>query len=1214
MKTIGFKNQIFTKKELKQVMYQIFTDYGLTQASQLADELKSLGFSYATQAGISISIEDLKITPTKPEILELAEDEIKKSNKNYDRGSISSIERFQTVINTWNNTSESIKNSLVSYFTETDPLNPIYLMAFSGARGNLSQVRQLVGMRGLMSDPNGQIIDIPIIHNFREGLTITDYIMSSYGARKGVVDTALKTADSGYLTRRLVDVAQDVVIREYNCLTNRSVTINFTLRTKQELLNKIIGRTCARDLLYSLRKSKKLNIFPRDSQISKSMALSLVTNSDVKSIHLRSPLVCESLRSVCQLCYGWNLASAALVSLGEAIGIIAAQSIGEPGTQLTMRTFHTGGIFTADPSRQIRANFSGVINFESELKFRWGRTIYGTIVKVLNQSIQFRLISYTNQTIYLTLEANSLLFVNNGQSVKFDQLLGELPVLNQKTIKEKKPIFSPIDGEFLPRLTENIVWILRGQIFDIPDQSFVNNLKEYKIPINSIDRFTTSKLVAKQTGLVNLKRNRAGKISTLQTISSVAKLGFVPFFDFTSNVIFLVSKFFDFYKIPLHYFKNANESISLLSYSNPYYYIPTTGNIYLVQKTQLDLNINFRLLYTPEEVHLIHRDSSLLLIDPFVQLIESGIELVRGRFSIYSGFFNIVESNDIIQTASIKPGLFYSYTDITAEEFEYLQTLNNKIFYPGEILFDDIEINFLTLIEFVQAPFIVGIVIRPLLDFNVPRPESKPAFNSVNRVTLLTNSIQTLPIVQKDNVSIRSEGCLIKKQMTIKFSVPVKFKLIHFHPYGILSILINEDRMVIQRVVSKYNEKKVYFSSYFDQFQFVEKGTVLGLLNTNINESTKYYESLEIQSSDSCRIMFTTHDDYKVYYFENALEHIKSVKFIKSFDSINNNYQITESGQLVSCSPYSIKIRRGTPLFYNKSIQLSKIGGSFVRKDEPLGFITYEQVITGDIVQGLPKIEEILEARKPFISAQLSSFSGIVKTIEKKIDENEILIFINLKTSQKDEVSLVVKNLLIGQELLCAPTDYINLGQPLTTGSINPHDVLIVLFKFYKRTNSFYMATYLSFKNLQILLINKIQQVYNSQGVDIADKHLEIIVRQMTSKVRILNPGSTSLTQSEVIDLLQIRYINEIIQKNSKLEATYSPVLCGITKASLLTDSFISAASFQETTKILMAAAIKGKVDWLRGLKENVIIGRLIPAGTGFMSEDNFGFEQLTFS
>ena len=198
VKKIKFKNQIFSKRELKNHIYEAFTKYGVTRASALADEMKELGFYYATKAGISISIEDLKIPPTKKKLLFEANTEILNSDLAYARGEITSVERFQKVIDTWNKTSETLKNNLVDYFKQTDPLNSIYLMAFSGARGNLSQVRQLVGMRGLMADPNGQIIDIPIIHNFREGLTITDYIMSAYGARKGVVDTALRTADSGY--------------------------------------------------------------------------------------------------------------------------------------------------------------------------------------------------------------------------------------------------------------------------------------------------------------------------------------------------------------------------------------------------------------------------------------------------------------------------------------------------------------------------------------------------------------------------------------------------------------------------------------------------------------------------------------------------------------------------------------------------------------------------------------------------------------------------------------------------------------------------------------------------------------------------------------------------------------------------------------------------------------------------------------------------------
>ena len=251
-------------------------------------------------------------------------------------------------------------------------------MAFSGARGNLSQVRQLVGMRGLMADPNGQIIDIPIIHNFREGLTITDYIMSAYGARKGVVDTALRTADSGYLTRRLIDVAQDVIIREQDCQTKHSLKI-YKKEKLEHFFEKLVGLTAA-ETIYS--NTFKSILIKKNEQITEKIA-SAIINENINSIKVHSPLTCQSSRSICQKCYGWNLSYSKLVNLGEAVGIIAAQSIGEPGTQLTMRTFHTGGIFTADPSRQIRSKTTGFFSFKSKAETKLNRTIYGSkIIKV----------------------------------------------------------------------------------------------------------------------------------------------------------------------------------------------------------------------------------------------------------------------------------------------------------------------------------------------------------------------------------------------------------------------------------------------------------------------------------------------------------------------------------------------------------------------------------------------------------------------------------------------------------------------------------------------------------------------------------------------------------------------------------------------------------------------------------------------------------------
>ena len=256
MNKYTFKNNLVNKGQLKNVLAWTFMNYGSVQASIVSDGLKSLGFKYSTLAGLSISLEDLRVPPIKNSLLKLSEDEIKQTEINCTKSKITEVERFQKIIGIWNFTSETLKNEVVSFFKNFDPLNSVYMMAFSGARGNLSQVRQLVGMRGLMSNPQGQLIDLPIKQNFREGLTITDYLISGYGARKGVVDTALKTANSGYLTRRLIDVAQDIVIKEKDCLTKRSLILsniktdlNYTRSFNEKILGKIINKNITKNRL-----------------------------------------------------------------------------------------------------------------------------------------------------------------------------------------------------------------------------------------------------------------------------------------------------------------------------------------------------------------------------------------------------------------------------------------------------------------------------------------------------------------------------------------------------------------------------------------------------------------------------------------------------------------------------------------------------------------------------------------------------------------------------------------------------------------------------------------------------------------------------------------------------------------------------------------------------------------------------------------------------
>ena len=317
-------------------------------------------------------------------LLNTAESDVLECEKRYFQGSITAVERYQKLIDIWTTASENLKDEVIQNFQETDLFNPLYMMAFSGARGNISQVRQLVGMRGLMSDSAGGIIDFPIRSNFREGLTVTEYAISCYGARKGLIDTALRTADSGYLTRRLVDVAHGIMIGRLECNTNESFEIsplkaNGKSGSESILLSlekRILGRVLAEDILQNLSShgtspysSSPICIAHKNQEISPTLAQKIVQFKK-ETIHVRSPLTCrhfQNLREdICQLCYGWSLAHGRLVSIGEAVGILAAQSIGEPGTQLTMRTFHTGGIFSTDIDAKIFAPHNGFVSFSKK--------------------------------------------------------------------------------------------------------------------------------------------------------------------------------------------------------------------------------------------------------------------------------------------------------------------------------------------------------------------------------------------------------------------------------------------------------------------------------------------------------------------------------------------------------------------------------------------------------------------------------------------------------------------------------------------------------------------------------------------------------------------------------------------------------------------------------------------------------------------------------
>ena len=504
MKDYSYQNTLINKKQLKELLAWSFSKYDSMQASLLADELKYLGFKYATQAGISISIEDLKVPATKNEMLEKANKDILNAEKICLKGKSTDVERFQKIIDTWSIASESLKDNVVSYFKTYDPLNSVYIMAFSGARGNLSQVRQLVGMRGLMADPSGEIMRVPIKKNFREGLTITDYLMSGYGARKGIVDTALKTANSGYLTRRLIDIAQDIIIREKDCLTSSSFLIDTKNKVDEE---QIIGRVLSKPV-YELKTN---NLIADTNTHITLRLLELFKQKQISKFHIRSPLTCSLYHSICQMCYGWDLSNQNLVDLGEAVGILAGQSIGEPGTQLTMRTFHTGGIFTSEARQQIISPTNGIIKFSKILKTIILRTNRGDDVLVTKNSGSLIVIpEQPNEKItQVELLRNTMLFVKSNQYVKRSAIIGELISTEKQTLTERKPILSDTAGEiFIPRLkmrtnliTQNrLLWILSGQVYQAPSNSFLNFYTDHKINKNSY--IFRTKLINQHAGYI----------------------------------------------------------------------------------------------------------------------------------------------------------------------------------------------------------------------------------------------------------------------------------------------------------------------------------------------------------------------------------------------------------------------------------------------------------------------------------------------------------------------------------------------------------------------------------------------------------------------------------------------------------------------------------------------------------------------------------------
>ena len=1206
-----FTNKVIDKKELKRLMAWAFSNYGTGRASYMADRLKELGFHYATRAGISLSVEDLRVPPTKRNLLNRTNEAIQLTEEQYERGEITAIERFQRVIDTWNNASEELKTEVIKYFKETDPLNPIYIMAFSGARGNISQVRQLVGMRGLMADPQGQIIDLPIKSNFREGLTVTEYIISSYGARKGLVDTALRTADSGYLTRRLVDVAQDIIIREIDCGTQRSIIIKDMIANNQVLIpigSRLVGRVLFETLYYPHDGGVIAHINQDlDHETSK-----IIVDAGIKSVSVRSPLTCDSARSVCQFCYGWNLAHGSLVDLGEAVGIIAAQSIGEPGTQLTMRNFHTGGVFTGELAEQIKAPFSGIIRLPQNLKSRLIRTRHGQEAIVLETSYKLSLYDYKLNEEKIEFTQGTILFINDNEQFRKGQVIGEISTkTNLITERATKDLLTESSGEvFFSDLTSEervdrqgnittktskggLVWILSGEVHNLPQSAQLEIKEGDEISENTV--LATTHIASDYGGTVRFdKKLNFNELSEIQIVTSSVfiKDAFVKNEygnDETSNNFFLN-------------FSNGNTFLMLCSPGNKVNngqiigelvdtkYQTKTGGFIKYKDHPSEFREKHRLLWIPEETHEIKKDISLLMVENNTY-VESGIEIIKDIKTKNAGYLKVVEENGIVEKIIIKVGKILRTTKKIENSSEIIET--------GEEIFEGINAEYPCLLERIDE----GILIRPADEYYINKEqfqiETEHSLSGNQSIGI--NLTQHLLFKEEEKIESIDGVDLVKTYLTVDISsdqihgsADIEFLETDKKGEYKLQIAIIENLQIKQDAFSEDSTQQIQTHFCVEDGQEILSGALIAQTSL-ISKSKGRIENIIESGQSGRKILILREIDQETINLNGETPQVSEGELVRYGDQIAANIVAKESGKIVALDQDKIRIRTAHPYLVSSGAILQTKNKDLVQMGDTLAILVFERSKTGDIVQGLPRIEEILEARRPKEACKLAQRPGKIKVWYDSEENYHVEI---LETDGNVNEYIINST----QKVIVSNGENILLAEAITDGAPNPHEMLSLYFNFYINVLGIYEAAKLSLQKVQTYLVNEVQNVYQSQNVDISDKHVEVIVRQMTSKVRVEDGGDTTLLPGELVELQQIENINEAMLLTRGIPATYSPVLLGITKSSLNTDSFISAASFQETTRVLTEAAIEGKADWLRGLKENVIIGRLIPAGTGFNS------------
>lgn len=1395
---IVFFNACFDKNHLKTLIAWFLETYGEKQTVDLVENLKQVGFHQATRAGVSLGLDDLQIPPQKAALLSQASRKMGTVTTVKMTGTLTTVEKSQQLIDTWNQTSETLREKAIHHFRITNPVNPVYMMAFSGARGNISQVRQLVAMRGLMADPQGAIVEFPIQSNFREGLTVTEYLISCYGARKGLVDTALRTATSGYLTRRLVDAVQHVVIRVPDCQTTQGILLK-----EKNLEQRLIGRV----LLQNLELSENLTV-EKNTLISPRLAKKIA--SKYNKVFVRSPLTCQTEKSVCQLCYGLDLGEGKLVNIGEAVGIIAAQSIGEPGTQLTMRTFHTGGVgvFSEQSVKSFTAPFRGKVEFPEPLPGVFVRTPHGKIAYLVKHETSdpkkplLRLVGVKTSTSSFSYEiqqsdvpAGSLLWVKQGEKVETGALL--VQALNLETKKQEMPesshpVLSPFSGEVFfefMRIRETEVkkrkdkkkkpsskkldnekevvpiiptlinlgnfWIMSSfiQTENYPlcnhqqTNSFVSFFQKEKTT-RSLSFFQKGDLVSRQTPIHQLNIHLGSKVQLKKLKSSLVSGSSVTQFVFSKIQYSQGSYFFQPLLKSRDVIVSTPKADQLLLTWYPFLSQQQdriVGYIYLIsdslfhsQKMKFfglnDNSPNNFYIWCPYAVSQFVETSQKHFLFKDSKKVQSLFIVTHGLFS-KSGVFKIENqskgernkrTNKSLTVKSARYLQYYRSTFSLLEKFqnnplkrnknsschffktrsqsvrhELLGSFQTKIiekeniwFYvsemlsskpiklssynillePGKLLekvsftnsyisVSKIENSKVVVFKKKSSNFVFGKTKQKIEKFNnyyrindllklnqkfetsftFQTSTKKPLFQSFTRnlktefcfsrklnskewgfwlqqkrlksfiFAFQKSNFQILPEKKFLNqkwlevtnrtkpVSIKSP-LFTKQQKTRDIDVSPKtnnFGILQFNPnlvkgskWCLPSQILNVEITIqslapstkteqihqimrvkshqtgcqedFQAVIPEWNAfvytKQIFQDSNEFSFQTFENGWVLpefpitqAFLKAQTLGEFHGFQKNEKQTS----ISLSLSRDTDFLTFKLPVPNLKNLERPTIFDrkvekemtrvglhkrwgqEWDSTSAFPASGQITKITQKSLTIRKGVPLLASLRGLVHVLNNDFVEKNQLLVTLRSKRLQTEDIVQGIPKIEQLFEARE----------------------------------TQGGEI---IQN--------------------------NMHMLLHNFFRRVSRVRGNREAVHLSVRYIQSFLVENILQAYSNQGVSIAEKHVEVVVRQMTARVRIVEGGDTGFLPGELIQHRLLEKLNKVLEQQNCRAAQYEPMILGITKSVLQSESFLLAASFQQVSKVLVQSALAKKTDFLRGLHENLLVGQLIPAGTGIIN------------